>query len=103
MAEVFDLTGWFTPIIAHMKLDLHELVTRKLDWDDTIPDELRNIWVSHLEMIKEITQVRFKRAVIPSDAVNTEVNTVDVGDATKAIACVAIYVRYLRINGRYSC
>ena len=41
VAEVFDLTGRFTPIIAHMKLDLHELVIRKLDWDDVIPDELR--------------------------------------------------------------
>ena len=54
VAEVFDLTGMFTPLIAHMKIDLHDLVNYKLDWDDIIPDGLRNVWVSHFEMIKEI-------------------------------------------------
>ena len=52
VAEVFDLIGRFTPIIVHMKLDLHELVTHKLDWDDVIPNELRHVWVTHMEMIK---------------------------------------------------
>ena len=42
--EIYDLTGKITPITAMMKYDLHELVQRKLDWDDCIPDELRPIW-----------------------------------------------------------
>ena len=37
-----------------MKMDLHNLVKRGLDWDDVPPDELRLIWTSHLEMMKEI-------------------------------------------------
>ena len=35
VSELFDLTGMITPITAAMKLDLHVLVQRKLDWDDT--------------------------------------------------------------------
>ena len=27
----------------------HELVTRKLDWDDKIPYDLRHIWKSHFK------------------------------------------------------
>ena len=68
-----------------MKLELHGLVTRKLVWDDAIPDG--HVWVSHMEMIKEINQ-------IGSCAL--------VGDASGAIACVAIYVRFPRSNGEYS-
>ena len=34
VAEIFDLTGKITPITSSLKLDLHELVKRKLDWDD---------------------------------------------------------------------
>ena len=43
VAEVFDLCGRFTPFVARMKLDLHELVTRKFGWDDVLPDNLRNV------------------------------------------------------------
>ena len=41
VAEVFDLTGKITPLIAAMKIDLQTLVHLKLDWDDQIPDHLR--------------------------------------------------------------
>ena len=41
--EVFDITGKITPLTAAMKLDLHELVLQKLDWDNKIPDNLRPI------------------------------------------------------------
>ena len=58
VAEVYDLLGKFTPVIAEMKLDLHELVQRKLSWDDVVPDNLRSIWMSHFEMIQEIKNVK---------------------------------------------
>ena len=67
-----------------------------LDWDDVIPDDLRQIWQSNFEMMKEIGNLQFKRAVIPEDAVNLEVNTVDLGDASESMACIAVYVRFLR-------
>ena len=47
VSEIFDLTGKVTPITAAMKLDLHNLVLLQLNWDDTIPDNLRSIWESH--------------------------------------------------------
>lgn len=43
VAEIFDLTGKVSPLTASIKLDLHELVTRKLDWDDCIPEDLRSV------------------------------------------------------------
>ena len=103
VAEIYDLTGMLTPITASMKVDLHEQVTRKLDWVDVIPDELRPIWLSHFEMMEEIKNVRFHRAVIPEDAVSLECETLDFGDASKALICVAIYVRFKRRNGERSC
>ena len=103
VAEVYDLTGRFMPLVAHMKLDLHDLIKRKMTWDDVLPDNLRQIWVSHVEMIKEISKVKFKRCVVPPDAVSLDVNTVDAGDASKEIACATIYVRYQRKDGSYSC
>ena len=101
--EIFDLIGKLAPIVAAMKLDLHTLVTLKLNWDDHIPDNLRNVWKDHFEMMKEIKHIKYKRAIVPEDAVNLDINTLDFGDASSEMACVAIYARFLRRNGEYSC
>ena len=91
VAEIHDLFGKFTPLTAMMKCDLHELVTRKLDWDDRIPDSLRHVWESHFEMIQNIKGIKFSRAVVPDDAISHDINTIDTGDASHHLACAAIY------------
>ena len=103
VAEIFDLTGKITPITAAMKMNLHTLVKRGLSWDDVIPDDLRSVWVSHFEMMQEIGNLRFQRAVVPEDAVNLDINTIDAADANDKMVCVAIYARFLRRNGTYFC
>ena len=102
VAEVFDLTGKVAPIVASMKIDLQDLVKRKLDWDDVIPDSLRSLWESNFEMMKEIGNLRYNRVVIPEDAINMDLNTIDFGDASQSMVCVAIYARFLRRNRTYS-
>ena len=101
VAEIFDLTGKMTPTTAAMKMDLHKLVKRGLSWDDAIPDDLRSVWVSYFEMMQEIGNLRFQRAVVPEDAVNLDINTIDAEDASNKMACVAMNARFLRRNGTY--
>ena len=103
VAEVFDLTGKVTPLTASMKLDLHELVTRGLQWDDVLPDNLRALWLTNFEMMQEIRNLRYNRTIVPDDAVNLELDTIDFADASPSLACVAIYARFKRRNGEYSC
>ena len=103
VSEIFDLTGKVTPLTAAMKLDLHDLVKQNLDWDDAIPDNLQPIWDSHFQMMNEIKTIKYQRAVIPDNAINTNAETLDFGDASKDIACVAIYARFKRQDGSYSC
>ena len=103
VAELYDITGKITPITAMMKLDLHQLVERKLDWDDQLPNDLRPIWESHFAMMEEISSIKYKRAIVPEDAINLEINTIDTGDASKDVACVAIYARFQRKCGKFSC
>ena len=86
-----------------MKIDLNDLSNAGLGWDDAIPDNLRGIWKDHVEMREEIRNFRYNRAIVPEDAVNLDITTIDFGDASKRMACVAIYVRFQRKNGQYSC
>ena len=98
MAEIFDSTGKITPITAAMKMGLHTRVKRGLSWNDVIPDDLRSMFISHFEMMQEIVNLRFQGAVVPEDAVNLDINTIDTADASNKMACVAIYARFLRRN-----
>ena len=103
VAEVYDLSGKVSPLIASMKINLQELIHRQIDWEDAIPNDLRPIWESNFELIKEIGTLRFRRAVVPEDAVSLDMNTLDFGDASQSMACIAIYARFLRKNGEFSC
>ena len=67
-----------------------------MDWDDKIPDNLRPIWESHFQMRNEIKTLKYQLAFIPEDAVDTQVKTLDFDDASREIACIAIYARFKR-------
>ena len=103
VGEVWDLIGLLVPITARLKLDLHELVVLKLNWDDEIPEELRKLWKENFELINQLDHLQFSRATVPADAVNLEMETIEAGDASKDLMCMAVYVRFKRKGGEYSC
>ena len=58
---------------------------------------------NQIELIKSIGTLRFNRAIVPMDAVNLNVNTLDFGDASQTMVCTCVYARFKRQNGEYSC
>ena len=56
-----------------------------------------------IETISKIGQIRFKRAVVPEDAVSLDMDTLEMADASPGIACAAIYCRFKRKDETYSC
>ena len=84
-------------------MDLQELVRRKLDWDDSIPADLRPLWKENFANIQEIGNIRFKRAIIPEDAIDLNITTLDFGDASPSMICTCVYARFKKKNGTYSC
>ena len=49
VGKIFDFTGIVTPLVAGMKIELHELTNRKRDWDDILPINVQELWKSHDE------------------------------------------------------
>ena len=95
--------GKFAPIIGGFKIDLHEFVLRQIGWDDVIPDELKSTWLENFELIKDLGEVTFRRCIVPVDAVNLDIETIEIGDASQQLVCSAVYVRFKRKSGNYSC
>ena len=103
VGEVFDLSGRFVPITAGFKVDLSELCDLGLDWGDTVPTELRSMWKNNFETIAKLGDIPFRRVIVPEDAENLEMETIEMGDASEVLACSALYVRIKRKNGAYHC
>ena len=103
VAEVWDALGKVTPITVGFKLDLSELCKRKLDWDDPIPDDLVPIWKLNFDTISKLGDLKFRRAIVPDDALNLDMETLEMADASHDMACAATYARFKRRDGSYSC
>ena len=73
-------------------------------WEDPIPNELKECWAANFDVINELANIEFKRAVVPIDAVDiNSMETINVADAGENLVCAAVYVRFLRKDGTYSC
>ena len=90
VAEIWDLSGMFTPLIARFKLDLHDLIERQLDWDDPIPSEMLPDWNENFSLMLEMNKIKFARAVIPADAVSLELETIEAGDASAKMMIIGV-------------
>ena len=54
-------------------------------------------------MMNEIKTLKYQLAVIPEDAVDTQVESLDFGDASREIACIAMYARFKQKDASYLC
>ena len=102
-SEIFDPLGRAAPIVGGLKLDISTLHKQCVGWDDPIPSELKELWISNFETIDDLANVEFQRAVVPQDALNLDVETIDLADAGENMVCSAVYARFLRRDGSYSC
>ena len=104
VAEVFDPRGLVAPIVGGLKLDVSKLHRVCVGWEDPIPNELKECWAANFDVINELANIEFKRAVVPIDAVDiNSMETINVADAGENLVCAAVYVRFLRKDGTYSC
>ena len=103
VGQIFDPSGRCAPLVAGFKLDLSYLHGIHLKWGDDIPENLRGIWSSNYEMMQEMKHLKWNRAIVPKDAKHLNIFTLDAGDATPRIACVAIYARFELVDGSFSC
>ena len=102
-SEVFDLYGWVAPIMGGIKLDVTKLHKNCPKWEDPIPSQFKETWIQNFGVIDELRDLKYQRTVVPSDAANLDIETIEAADAGDELVCAAIYARFLRKGGDYSC
>ena len=69
--SVYDPFGLAGPFTIRAKILMRHLwgSDQKLDWDDPIPEENRENWITFFKDLQDMNQVRFMRCMKPSDAI----------------------------------
>lgn len=47
IAKTFDVLGWFSPTIIKAKILLLQLWEQKVDWDQTVPNDIQDVWLQY--------------------------------------------------------
>ncbi len=104
MNSCYDPLGLLACILVHLKIALRDLygIEPKLDWDDPIPDILKENWVRLIQLLKSTESIRFSRCIKPKDAVGNP-ELVMFSDGSSDAMCTAAYARWTLSDGNYEC
>ena len=73
---------------------------QKLDWDDPIPEENRENWITFFKGLQDTGQIRFMRCIKPSDAIGEPILIV-FSDASQDAYAACAYVQWKLQNGQF--
>ncbi|XP_071051383.1 uncharacterized protein [Onthophagus taurus] len=100
VARIFDPLGLINPCIMKAKLILQELWQLQSDWDDEIPDCLKQKWSNFIKSIKMISKIAIPRPVIVAKVVSITLH--GFSDASQVAYGACIYVCSSNDNGKKS-
>ena len=100
--SVYDLLGIAGPFTVRAKILMRHLwgSDRKLDWDDPIPEENKENWITFFKDLQEMNQIRSMRCMKPTDAIGEPLLIV-FSDASQDAYAACAYVRWKRQNGQF--
>ncbi len=87
-SKLFDPLGWLAPIIIQFKILMQQTWVRGLQWDDVVPDDVKEIWNDLQTHLPAIQDIKISRCVI-SNVVQTLQLHIFADASEKAYAAVA--------------
>ncbi|XP_067204524.1 uncharacterized protein [Linepithema humile] len=94
IARFFDPLGWITPIVISAKIFMQELWIRRVDWNSTLPGDLRDWWNSYYHSLFELRHITIPRWTRQSSS-DLEVKLHEFADASTRAYAAVVYIRIL--------
>ena len=92
---IYDPLGLISPLVVKFKLLLQELHSRKLSWDEPLPEDLDKKARKQLKEIVLSGEVVFHRSLlgeVPEGGLN-EIQLIGFGDGADPASCACVYLR----------
>jgi hypothetical protein len=67
-ASIFDPIGLISPFIVLARLIVQDCFTAKLGWDDVVPDDIRDRWITFAGDVKNLHLFTLPRCLQPNQA-----------------------------------
>ena len=103
LAGIFDILGKFVPVLIGLKLDLREVVRMTTSWDEPMPSDLRNKWLTNFWKLEQLRGINFHRAVMPQNAVDTKMRIFTGVDAALDAMIIGCWRGFKLMDGSWSC
>lgn len=91
IAKLYDPLGFLSPVIVLAKLLMQKLWRSKVDWDETVEEEISVQWMQIKKALASVNQVRIPRRVLTDNAVCFELH--GFADASMSAYGACIYIR----------
>ena len=103
LASLFDPLGLISPVMVSMKVLFQEICSDKLDWDETLTDEILEKWSKWVKDLLRTGEIKIGRCLYEArEGCVTECYLHGFGDASKKAYCTMVYFVY-RTDGAGSC
>ena len=102
-ASIYDLTGKLGPVMAAAKDLLRDTIEATEDWDTAMPDNLRDKWLKQFLLWEKLRGLKFNRAVMPEDAVDSKMRLILCCDFAQKMQVVGCWGGFRRKSGEWSC
>ncbi|XP_029176084.1 uncharacterized protein LOC114944355 [Nylanderia fulva] len=95
IAKLYDPLGWASPVVITAKILLQELWLAKIDWDDPLPPDLLQHWISYYSDLPKLETIKIPRWT-GSHRDNLGMELHGFADASKRAYAAMVYLRVLR-------
>lgn len=97
LASVYDPLGLISPVIIKMKILFQQLWSISLDWNDPIPDPINTQWISLINELESLKNIKIPRKILLDKSIKIEL--IGCADASQTAYGAVIYLKsYNKIN-----
>ena len=101
-AALYDPLGKLEPIKAMLKMHEREVVQATADWDSVVDANLRSKWVQNFLTMEKLKGIRFNRARMPKNAVDTRMRLITLVDGAKDLVMISSWCGFKLDDGTWS-
>ena len=103
LAAIFDPLGIISPVSVPGKVLFQEICTRKLGWDEPLPQDIAQNWLTWLNALQQASRIEFRRCYyqgIEGDVLSFSLH--GFGDASKKAYSAVVYLVVQTTTGIYT-
>lgn len=97
IAKLFDPLGLIAPVVVSAKIIMQQIWRVKLNWDDVVPDEISQTWITLSKDFQELKHLPIPRLILNANSSRYELHGF-ADSSTKAYGCAIYLVSFDNYN-----